>query len=141
MPRCLLYSDWSKVTRQHYWQLPMLVANHLYFYAANLSCQLITDSVTVQSCKAWNQTKTEVCCFEWDRRQNFIQLKMDTVVSAEGQINKKGRHRKKHLYNSILQQMEFYFSDSNLSKDRFLSQLIKDDPCKLLIVQLICRYI
>ncbi|KAL1516922.1 hypothetical protein ABEB36_000753 [Hypothenemus hampei] len=41
----------------------------------------------------------------------------------EGQP-KKSRHRKKHLYNRILQQMEFYFSDSNLSKDRFLSQLL-----------------
>lgn len=43
---------------------------------------------------------------------------------------KKGRHRKKHLYNAILKQMEFYFSDSNLSKDRFLSQLIQEDPRK-----------
>lgn len=44
--------------------------------------------------------------------------------------SKKGRHRKKHLYNTILHQMEFYFSDSNLSKDRFLSQLISTDPRK-----------
>lgn len=40
---------------------------------------------------------------------------------------KKSRHRKKHLYNTILQQMEFYFSDSNLTKDRFLSQLISQN--------------
>lgn len=46
---------------------------------------------------------------------------------------KKGRHRKKHLYNTILHQMEFYFSDSNLSKDRFLSQLINKEHCKYLI--------
>lgn len=46
------------------------------------------------------------------------------------EIPKKGRHRKKQLYNSILQQMEFYFGDSNLSKDRFLSQLMAKDPCK-----------
>lgn len=46
------------------------------------------------------------------------------------QLQKKGRHRKKQLYNSILQQMEFYFSDSNLAKDRFLTQLISMDPCK-----------
>lgn len=50
---------------------------------------------------------------------------------GEEATQKKGRHRKKQLYNSILQQMEFYFSDSNLTKDRFLTQLIKDDPCKL----------
>lgn len=45
---------------------------------------------------------------------------------------KKGRHRKKQLFNSILQQMEFYFGDSNLSKDRFLSQLINRDSCRFL---------
>ncbi|XP_018567612.1 la-related protein 7 [Anoplophora glabripennis] len=44
------------------------------------------------------------------------------------EVPKKGRHRKKQLYSSILQQMEFYFSDSNLSKDRFLSQLISENP-------------
>lgn len=44
--------------------------------------------------------------------------------------HKKGRHRKKGLYNAIRQQMEFYFSDSNLTKDRFLPQLISEDPCK-----------
>lgn len=43
---------------------------------------------------------------------------------------KKSRHRKKHLYNTILQQMEFYFSDSNLAKDRFLSQLLSESSCK-----------
>uniref|UniRef100_A0A8D8A297 La-related protein 7 n=1 Tax=Culex pipiens TaxID=7175 RepID=A0A8D8A297_CULPI len=41
---------------------------------------------------------------------------------------KKGRHRKKHKYNAIRQQMEFYFSDANLAKDRYLSQCIKEDP-------------
>ncbi|KAL3275516.1 hypothetical protein HHI36_020275 [Cryptolaemus montrouzieri] len=43
-------------------------------------------------------------------------------------IQRKGRHRKKQLYSTILQQMEFYFSDSNLSKDRYLSKLIQEDP-------------
>ncbi|XP_017769733.1 PREDICTED: la-related protein 7 [Nicrophorus vespilloides] len=41
--------------------------------------------------------------------------------------HKVGRQRKKQLYNSILKQMEFYFSDSNLSKDRFLMQLINQN--------------
>ncbi|KAF2904007.1 hypothetical protein ILUMI_02178 [Ignelater luminosus] len=53
---------------------------------------------------------------------------METEHFTEEQAHKKGRHRKKQLYNSILQQMEFYFSDSNLTKDRFLSQLIQTDP-------------
>lgn len=45
-------------------------------------------------------------------------------------IPKKVRKRKKQLYSKILQQMEFYFSDANLSKDRFLSDLTKKSPCK-----------
>lgn len=49
------------------------------------------------------------------------------VPSNESQ--KKIRHRKKQLYHSILKQMEFYFGDANLSKDRFLGALIKEDPC------------
>lgn len=43
---------------------------------------------------------------------------------------KKVRHRKKQLYKSIRNQMEFYFSDANLTKDRFLGKLIMQDPCK-----------
>lgn len=43
------------------------------------------------------------------------------------------RRRKKQLYESIRERMEFYFSDANLQKDRFLSQLLKNDPrkCKI----------
>lgn len=40
------------------------------------------------------------------------------------------RHRKKQKFNVIRQQIEFYFGDSNLSKDRFLKKLIDEDPCK-----------
>lgn len=45
---------------------------------------------------------------------------------------KKYRQRNKQRRNAIRQQLEFYFSDSNLSKDRYLSQLIKNSPdaCK-----------
>lgn len=41
----------------------------------------------------------------------------------------KPRLRKKALHTAILKQMEFYFSDANLSKDRYLSELIKQNPC------------
>lgn len=43
--------------------------------------------------------------------------------------NRKPRQRKKELHSQILKQMEFYFSDANLSKDRFLGSLVKEDPC------------
>ncbi|XP_059049576.1 la-related protein 7 [Achroia grisella] len=41
---------------------------------------------------------------------------------------KRVRHRKKQLYENILKQMEFYFSDANIAKDRFLGELVKTDP-------------
>lgn len=43
---------------------------------------------------------------------------------------KSSRKRKKHIFNNIRQTMEFYFSDANLSKDRFLMRLIEEDPGK-----------
>ncbi|XP_067008323.2 la-related protein 7 [Anabrus simplex] len=49
----------------------------------------------------------------------------DDYMQAET-APKKVRHRKKKLYHAILQQMEFYFSDSNLLKDRFLGKLVHD---------------
>lgn len=56
---------------------------------------------------------------------------MEVVETAvEEHHPKKVRHRKKLLYSSILRQMEFYFSDSNLSKDRFLSKLLEEDESK-----------
>ncbi|KAH8356636.1 hypothetical protein KR084_010978 [Drosophila pseudotakahashii] len=39
-----------------------------------------------------------------------------------------GRKRKRHLFNSIRSQMEFYFGDANLSKDRFLRRYVEQDP-------------
>ncbi len=43
---------------------------------------------------------------------------------------KRIRKRKKRQINEIRQQMEFYFSDANLTKDRFLNQLVANDPSK-----------
>lgn len=41
------------------------------------------------------------------------------------------RKRKKQYYNRIRQQMEFYFGDANLSKDRFLNKLLAVNSCKI----------
>lgn len=52
--------------------------------------------------------------------------KKDTADSKQSQHRK----RKKQYFNAIRQQMEFYFSDANLTKDRFLKKQIATDPCK-----------
>lgn len=44
--------------------------------------------------------------------------------------NKKIRIQKKQFYIKLANQMEFYFSPSNLSKDRFLSKMLTEDSCK-----------
>ncbi|XP_013187799.2 la-related protein 7 [Amyelois transitella] len=49
-------------------------------------------------------------------------------TKQESSPRKRVRHRKKQLYENILKQMEFYFSDANLNKDRFLGELIKKEP-------------
>ncbi|XP_063619680.1 la-related protein 7 isoform X1 [Cydia splendana] len=53
---------------------------------------------------------------------------IDSTTKHESHGRKRVRHRKKLLYDKILKQMEFYFSDANLTKDRFLGELIKTDP-------------
>ncbi|CAH2108064.1 unnamed protein product [Euphydryas editha] len=53
---------------------------------------------------------------------------VDQETKHENNPKKRIRHRKKHLYESIMKQMEFYFSDANLSKDRYLGDLVKNDP-------------
>lgn len=56
-------------------------------------------------------------------------MQVDEQIMDE-ENSKKIRRRKKQLYRSILQQMEFYFSDANLKKDRFLGRLTAQNPCK-----------
>lgn len=57
---------------------------------------------------------------------------VDTIKrnNKSGVSRGKPRLRKKALHASILKQMEFYFSDANLSKDRYLSGLLKESSCK-----------
>uniref|UniRef100_A0A182SWF8 Uncharacterized protein n=1 Tax=Anopheles maculatus TaxID=74869 RepID=A0A182SWF8_9DIPT len=49
-------------------------------------------------------------------------------ADKDAATTKKGRHRSKHKFNSIRSQMEFYFSDANLTKDRYMGQLVRDGP-------------
>lgn len=51
-----------------------------------------------------------------------------TTTTDAPKVTKKSRKRKKHIFNDVRQSMEFYFSDANLSKDRFLMRLIEKDP-------------
>ncbi|KAL1122001.1 hypothetical protein AAG570_003408 [Ranatra chinensis] len=52
---------------------------------------------------------------------------MENADNSDEPVIKKDRSRKKQLYQSILKQMEFYFSDANLSKDRFLHKLLEEN--------------
>lgn len=45
----------------------------------------------------------------------------------------KRKSRKKLLYQKIMQQMEFYFSPANLAKDRWLSNKLREEECKIYI--------
>lgn len=62
----------------------------------------------------------------------------DSTVEKEAQDlgDKKDRNAKKswrgskQMYSKIMAQVEFYFSPSNLAKDRFMSNLTQKDPCK-----------
>ncbi|XP_069680671.1 la-related protein 7 [Periplaneta americana] len=53
----------------------------------------------------------------------------DDQIEVESEVpHKIVRQRKKQLYDTIRKQMEFYFSDANITKDRFLGKLIMEDP-------------
>ncbi|XP_071455738.1 la-related protein 7 [Hetaerina americana] len=51
----------------------------------------------------------------------------DESKEKESEV-KRVRRRRKKAYQAIRQQMEFYFSDANLTKDRFLSKLVEQYP-------------
>lgn len=40
-------------------------------------------------------------------------------------------HGKKRIYEKLTEQIEFYFSPSNLAKDRFMNQMLQQDACEL----------
>lgn len=64
--------------------------------------------------------------------ENIIEESIVVEEQKPEILRKKSRKRHRELHASILKQMEFYFSDANLSKDRFLGKLIFQNPCKYL---------
>lgn len=59
-------------------------------------------------------------------QENVVTSTQSPVVSAKSE-KRKVRRRKKKLFNNIRCQMEFYFSDANLRKDRYMSELVHKD--------------
>lgn len=57
------------------------------------------------------------------------QVQSDVDANKQSGKAQHVRKRKKQYYKRIRQQMEFYFGDSNLSKDRYLNKLIATNPC------------
>lgn len=57
------------------------------------------------------------------------QVQSDADANKQSGKSQHVRKRKKQYYKRIRQQMEFYFGDSNLSKDRYLNKLIAINPC------------
>ncbi|XP_063217146.1 la-related protein 7 isoform X2 [Bacillus rossius redtenbacheri] len=49
-------------------------------------------------------------------------------MAEEENQKKRTRHRRRKIYENIRSKMEFYFSDANLAKDRFLHNLIENNP-------------
>lgn len=49
-------------------------------------------------------------------------------ISADNEIRKKQRKRTKKIIAQLQEQVEFYFGDSNLQKDRFMKQEISKHP-------------
>lgn len=54
--------------------------------------------------------------------------RLENEVDETGEPKKMVRQRKRHIINKLRVQMEFYFSSSNLSKDRFMAGLLRNSP-------------
>ena len=85
-----------------------------------------------------NKTQMEINSKELEKPevptiQSSTDAISETVTGNENEedidgMTKKVRKRKKALYSAIRDLMEFYFSDANISKDRFMQNAIKDGP-------------
>lgn len=82
---------------------------------------------------AGNQTITSKSDSAEGTGDDEINVATTITKDAKSTNKKSSRKRKKHIFNNIRQTMEFYFSDANLSKDRFLMRLIETNPGKTAI--------
>ncbi|XP_067124291.1 la-related protein 7 [Centruroides vittatus] len=69
-------------------------------------------------------------------------MKCEEQICEEGEIKaeKKIRRRTTNLYKAIREQMEFYFSDSNLLRDKFLQQTISDSKDGYIDIELFMKF-
>lgn len=85
-----------------------------------------------------NKKKKDISQQKESVKSDEVTQKIDNEELAAtadlAECKKSYRKRKKHYFNAIRKQMEFYFGDANLTKDRFLRKLIDKDPCKWVYV-------
>uniref|UniRef100_A0A1B0FQW8 La-related protein 7 n=1 Tax=Glossina morsitans morsitans TaxID=37546 RepID=A0A1B0FQW8_GLOMM len=79
-----------------------------------------------------NKKKKDISQQKESVKSDEVTQKIDNEELAAtadlAECKKSYRKRKKHYFNAIRKQMEFYFGDANLTKDRFLRKLIDKDP-------------
>lgn len=77
--------------------------------------------------------KAKIMEFQESEAQNeseTVSEDAQNVSDKQKRGTKKPFRGSKQIYTKIMDQLEFYFSPSNLTKDRFMAKLIQEDPCK-----------
>ena len=88
-----------------------------------------------------------LCCSQTyrmiDTERGAVDTGAEEPSSKNKETEKKKRSRVKQLLGDVKKQVEFWFGDVNLHKDRFLKKLIdeSDDGCKGLLITQIHHFI
>ena len=78
-----------------------------------------------------NDPSKKTCDAELIKKElTFKDENPPATATKKGKIRK----RKKGMHTAIINQMEFYFSDANLSKDRFMQNVIKEGPGNIFVI-------